>query len=174
MRVYLSLGSNLGRSVANLLAARDALAETDGVRVLLESECYETDPVGVEDQPAFVNAALEVETNLGPSELLDRIKDIEGRLGRVPTGRWGPRAIDIDIVLWGDMVMDSEPLTLPHKEFRNRAFVLMPLAEIAPEAIDPVTGSSVAELAAQTDPAGVRRLGRMSEFTCTRDESGGH
>lgn len=165
MCIYLSLGSNQGRREANLCAARDALDAIDGLQVTVESDCYETDPVGVEDQPAFLNVVLGVETSLGPLELLDRVKNIERRLGRVPSVRWGPRVIDIDVVLWGDVVMDSEKLTLPHKEFRNRAFVLIPLAEIAPDAIDPVTGTSVAELAARVDASGVRRLGRISELT---------
>ncbi|HIJ73933.1 MAG TPA: 2-amino-4-hydroxy-6-hydroxymethyldihydropteridine diphosphokinase [Candidatus Hydrogenedentes bacterium] len=154
MRVHLSLGSNVGDRKANLEAALDALGQLDGVRVTARSSCYETEPVGVVDQPAFLNMAAEVETVLEPLELYEAAKEIEKDLGREPTARWGPRTIDIDIVLWGDRVLESDRITLPHREFRNRAFVLAPLAEIAPDAIDPVTGETVAALAARPQAQG--------------------
>ena len=116
-------------------------AET-GIVVLRESRVYETEPVGDVDQGAFLNMAVAVETTLAPLEFLDRAQAIESRHGRVPTRRWGPRMIDIDIVLWNDMVMETERLTIPHPEFRKRAFVLVPLAEIAPDAVDPSTNGS--------------------------------
>lgn len=154
MRVYLSLGSNEGCRRANLTAAIQALDAQDKVRVTARSRWYETEPVGKTDQPLFLNMAVEIETDLEPLELLHAIKAIEREGGRRPSDRWGPRPIDIDIVLWGDHVMDCEELTLPHKEFRRRAFVLVPLAEIAPETVDPVSGLTVAELAAQPEAQG--------------------
>lgn len=153
-RVQLSLGSNLGDRAAQLdaaLAALDTLPET---RLVGCSSVYETEPVGVVDQPAFLNACAEIETALPPLELLNAIKVVEKALGRVPAEKWGPRAIDIDIVLWGDCVMDDEPLRIPHPAFRNRAFVLTPLADIAPDAMDPETGLTVAELAQRPEAQG--------------------
>lgn len=162
MRVHLSLGSNLGDREANLRAAVAALAAMDGIAVVRASHCYETEPVGVREQPPFLNIALEVETAFEPLELLERIQELEHQLGRTSTFRWGPRSIDIDIVLWGARQVSTERLTIPHAEFRNRAFVLAPLTEIAPDAVDPVTGMTVAELAAQPGAHGrVERKERL-------------
>lgn len=132
MRVHLSLGSNVGDRAANLRAALRALQATEGVTLPRVSQCYETEPVDVTDQTAFVNLAAEIETVLGPLELLNVPKDIERRLGRKPSERWGPRTIDIDIILWESRVLETGGLTLPHKEFRYKAFVLAPLAELVP------------------------------------------
>lgn len=152
--VHLSLGSNVGDRRAMLRAAVDALDAADGVRVCKASSMYETAPVGGVPQPEFLNMAVEVETALAPLELLAAVKGIERKLGRVPSERWGPRAIDIDIVLWEDAVLDEPDLTVPHREFRRRAFVLAPLAEIAPDAVDPVTGATVSALAASDEARG--------------------
>ena len=148
-RVHLSLGSNLGARETALAGALDALAGLPGTRVVRVSPVYETAPVGEVDQPPFLNLCAEIETDCAPLELLEAIKVLEGRLGRVPSRRWGPRSIDIDIVLWGDRLVREAALMVPHPEFRNRAFVLRPLADIAPEAVDPETGRCVAELAAE-------------------------
>ena len=146
-RVWLSLGSNLGDRGANLVEAVTALAQCPGIDVIATSSVYETEPVGETDQPPFYNMAVEIETDLTPLELLNAVKSVETQLGRQPTYRWGPRVIDIDLILWGQRQWESEELTLPHREFRNRAFVLQPLADIASDAVDPVTGMTVAELA---------------------------
>ena len=147
MYVQLSLGSNLGDRVSALRMAVQALAAVDSVELRTHSHCYETEPIGIRDQPAFLNMAVEIETELEPLELLKAVKNIEQQLGRKKTTHWGPREIDIDIILWGATVFHSDTLSLPHKEFRQRAFVLVPMAEIAPEAIDPVTGVTIEQLA---------------------------
>lgn len=153
-KVHLSLGSNLGDRQDNVLAAVLGLDQMDGVTVVAVSKGYETVPVGVADQPVFVNAAVTIETVLEPLELLESVKALEKRIGRRNTERWGPRVVDIDIVLWESLVLTDATLRVPHPEFRNRAFVLEPLAEIAPDAIDPETGHTVATLAQQPDLAG--------------------
>ena len=129
---YLGLGSNVGDRRTALQAAADALAAR-GVRVLASSSTYDTDPVGeVLDQPAFLNCCLRIETELGPEELLDLAKEIEAQLGRDLEGgvRHGPRPIDIDLLLLGDLAYESERLTLPHEQATSRRFVLIPLLEL--------------------------------------------
>jgi 2-amino-4-hydroxy-6-hydroxymethyldihydropteridine diphosphokinase len=131
---YLGLGSNQGDRLANLRAARDAL-ERRGIQVLASSSVYETAPQGeVTDQPDFLNACVRIRTRLGPEELLDVCKEVERELGRVAGGaRHGPRPIDVDVLLLGDLVHRSERLTLPHAEVTARRFVLEPLLELDPE-----------------------------------------
>lgn len=154
MRVHLSLGTNLGDRARNLCDALQALAQVAGVQILIVSPVYETEPVGVCDQPAFYNLAVEIETDLPPLELLNAVKQLETQLGREATYPWGPRLIDIDLVLWGNLVLSFERLTLPHPEFRERAFVLAPLRDIAPDTVDPVTGMTVRQLADQPNVLG--------------------
>lgn len=162
MRIHLSLGSNVGDRISHLRSALEALDRWEGVRVTAVSQVYETEPVGKTDQRAFLNLAAEIETDLDPLELLNAAKAIERAGGRVPGERWGPRPIDIDIVLWSSRVWESETLTLPHPAFRERAFVLAPLAEIAADAVDPVTGLTVAQLAARPEVQGrVERKGPL-------------
>jgi 2-amino-4-hydroxy-6-hydroxymethyldihydropteridine diphosphokinase len=154
-RVLLSLGSNVGERARTIRAAIEAIGELEDTRVCAVSHGYESEPWGVADQPLYLNVAAEIETVLSPLELLNAVKAIERRLGRVPGGlKWGPRVIDIDLVLWGDAEVSSPELTLPHPEFRRRAFVLEPLAEIAGAAVDPVTGLTVAELARRPEVEG--------------------
>lgn len=159
-KVYLGIGSNLGNREENIRKALSILDEADGITVRTVSSCYETEPVGpVSGQDDFYNVAAEIETTLGPKELLSRANSVEQRLGRVRGERWGPRTIDIDILLWEDMVVDEDELTIPHPEMTRRAFVLTPLAEIAPDAIHPTAQRSIAELASQLDDEHrVRRL----------------
>jgi len=131
---YLGLGSNVGDRRANLQAATDMLGE-HGVTVLASSSTYDTDPVGeVLDQPSFLNACLRIETELGPEELLDACKAVERALGRAQPGegyvRHGPRPIDVDLLLLGDLRYTSERLTLPHEQVLARRFVLIPLLEL--------------------------------------------
>lgn len=148
MHVYLSLGSNLGDRKANLDQAIERLGALPGIRLAAVSDYIETEPVGPPDQPWFYNAAAAIDTNLEPQDLLTALKHVENALGRKPAERWGPRLIDIDIILWGERTIVEQGLEVPHPEFRQRAFVLEPLAQIAPDARDPITGQTVAELAA--------------------------
>jgi len=143
---YLGLGSNLGDRESNLKSAVEMLRVSGGILAVRASSFYETEPVGYVDQPGFLNAAAEVETTLSPEELLRLCHDIEDRLGRVRTIRWGPRTIDLDILLYGDRVIDTEDLTVPHPLMHEREFVLRPLSEIAPGLPHPRLGKTVGEL----------------------------
>lgn len=131
-RAYIGVGSNLGDRLANLVAAVEKLRGQAGVRVLRCSHLYETEPVGVADQPWFLNGVLEIETDLGPWELLSTLKRIERELGRQPGRRWGERLIDLDLLLYGDQPVAEKDLSVPHPEMWSRLFVLIPLAELAP------------------------------------------
>ena len=158
---YLGLGSNVGDRRANLQAATDALGAR-AVRVLASSSTYDTDPVGeVLDQPAFLNACLRIDTELGPEDLLDACKAVEHELGRDLEGgvRHGPRPIDVDLLLLGDVVHTSERLRLPHEQATSRRFVLIPLLELDFELRTP-DGTHLSDcLAALPVDEGVRREG---------------
>ncbi len=164
--VHLSLGSNLGNRAENLRRALAALDALDGVRVTAVSNCHETLPWGEADQPMFLNLAVEIGTVLAPPELLNTVKRVETEMGREPGARWSARLIDIDLVLWMDRIFDDGTLCLPHRHFRERAFVLRPLAEIAPDAVDPVTGTAVSALAGRFagPDAGVVCLGPLGQL----------
>jgi 2-amino-4-hydroxy-6-hydroxymethyldihydropteridine diphosphokinase len=134
VRAYIGLGSNLGEREATLREALTRLSELDGVAVVAVSSFRETDPVGNADQPRFVNAAAELETTLGPRELLDRLLEVERSLGRDRTReeRWGPRTVDLDLLLYGDETVGEPGLEVPHPRLAERAFVLEPLVELDP------------------------------------------
>jgi 2-amino-4-hydroxy-6-hydroxymethyldihydropteridine diphosphokinase len=135
---YLSLGSNLGDRSQHLEDAIRLLQQPD-LTVLRRSSLYETEPRDLRDQPWFLNLVLEIETALFPMQLFSRIQKVEGRLGRKRLADKGPRTIDIDIVLFGSVVMDTPALTIPHPRVQNRRFVLEPLAELSPDLRHPVT-----------------------------------
>ncbi len=137
VRVYLGLGSNQGNRATLLEDALARLEASARVRVTKRSSLYETAPVGVTDQPWFLNLVVEVETVLDPPHLLDLVLAVERGLGRVRTQRWGPRTVDIDILLFGTVQMQTPSLTIPHPEMTRRRFVLEPLLEIAPDAALP-------------------------------------
>lgn len=143
--VHIGVGSNLGDRAANCRRAVEMLAER-GVRARKRSSLYETEPWGVRDQPRFLNMALEAETDLPPRDLLRTLKEIELAMGRTETGRYGPRIIDLDILLYGSLVLNEPGLRIPHPLMHQRSFVLDPLSEIAPEAVHPVLGKTVEEL----------------------------
>jgi 2-amino-4-hydroxy-6-hydroxymethyldihydropteridine diphosphokinase len=134
-RVYVGLGSNLGDREAALRSAIELLGREPGVAVRAVSTFRETDPVGVTEQPRFLNAVAELETAVPPRELLDRLLAIERELGRERTAerRWGPRAIDLDLLLYGDDVIDEQGLRVPHPRLAERRFVLEPLEELDPD-----------------------------------------
>lgn len=157
--IYLGLGSNLGERTNNLIAALKALAPY--VIVEAVSSLYETDPVGPQDQQDFHNAVCRANTSLAPPELLAAVKQIERDVGRVQARHWGPRMIDIDILLYGDKIVTEPDLRIPHQELVNRAFVLVPLAELAADVRHPSQGKTVAELLASVDPSGVRLLAEV-------------
>jgi 2-amino-4-hydroxy-6-hydroxymethyldihydropteridine diphosphokinase len=134
-RAYIGLGSNLGDREATLTEALRRLGAVDGIAVVAVSSFRETDPVGVPDQPRFVNAAAELETSLRPHDLLDRLLEVERALGRdrAQEERWGPRTVDLDLLLYGDETVDEPGLEIPHPRLAERAFVLEPLLELDSE-----------------------------------------
>ena len=142
--VFIALGSNLGDREANLRDAQAAMAPA--VTIDVRSSVYETRPQYVTDQPPFLNMVVRGTTGLGPKALLGRLKKIETNLGRRPSRRFGPRLIDLDILYYGDKVFNDEVLILPHPRIAERAFVLLPLAEIAPRHRHPVTQRTTAEM----------------------------
>jgi 2-amino-4-hydroxy-6-hydroxymethyldihydropteridine diphosphokinase len=147
-RAYVGLGANLGDRAAMLRAALEQLAAEPGIELVAVSAFRETDPVGVADQPRFLNAAAAVETDLGPRVLLDRLLGIERRLGRTRAGpRFGPRTIDLDLLLYGDEQVDEPGLELPHPRLHERLFALEPLAELDPELVVPGRGPLAAIVA---------------------------
>ena len=152
----LGLGSNIGDKAGNIARALELLAREGDVRVVRSSAYYRTAPWGVEDQDWFVNACAAVETDLKPLELLDRCLGVEHEMGRVRDKRWGPRLIDVDILTYRDEAIDSARLNVPHPLIEQRAFVLAPLADIAPGQI--IRGRTVRELLAVADAAGLARL----------------
>jgi 2-amino-4-hydroxy-6-hydroxymethyldihydropteridine diphosphokinase len=134
---YIGLGTNLGDRAANLERALRELAGTPGIRMRRTAAVYETAPVGRTDQDWFLNTVAEIETPLAPQALLKELQAIESRLGRVRRERWGPRVIDLDILLYGDRMIDEPGLQVPHPRLTERAFAVVPLAEIAPEVMLP-------------------------------------
>jgi 2-amino-4-hydroxy-6-hydroxymethyldihydropteridine diphosphokinase len=152
--VYLALGTNLGDRPANLQAALASLPPA--VKVLELSPIYETPPWGVTDQPAFLNMVIRGKTSLAPLPLLVYLKHLETRLGRLPSVRYGPRKMDIDILFHDDVILNIPGLTIPHPRLHERAFVLVPLADLAPGLIHPVFGQTILQLLEQVDSTGVK------------------
>ncbi len=148
-RIFLGLGSNLGERIANIKRAFTLLGAVSGLRLVRASSLIETAPVGYTDQPDFINAVVEIETSMEPGILLSAIQGIEKQMGREKTIRFGPRIIDIDILLFGDRVIDGPGLTIPHPRMHERAFVLGPLSEIAPEVMHPVLKQRIADILAR-------------------------
>jgi 2-amino-4-hydroxy-6-hydroxymethyldihydropteridine diphosphokinase len=154
----IGLGSNLGDRRATLEGAIAALAASPGVDVRRVSSFRETEPVGgPPGQGTYLNAAAVLETRLDPVELLHILQAIETRFGRVRTVRWGERTLDLDLLLFDNRIIQSPELTVPHPRLADRRFVLEPLAEVAPDAIEPRTGRTVSELLEELDRVGGRR-----------------
>jgi 2-amino-4-hydroxy-6-hydroxymethyldihydropteridine diphosphokinase len=143
--VYLGIGSNIGDRENNCLKAIE-LMEERGLKVTRRSSMCETEPWGVKDQPAFINMAVEAETDISPRGLLMLLKKIENEAGRRPGRRWGPRVLDIDILLYDNLQVAEDDLSIPHPLMHKRVFVLEPLAEIAPDRVHPVLRKTIKQL----------------------------
>jgi 2-amino-4-hydroxy-6-hydroxymethyldihydropteridine diphosphokinase len=151
--IYLALGTNLGERLDNLRTALSAFAPQ--IRIQEESRVYETEPWGYADQPAFLNMVVRAGTDLSPRDLLGRLKELEASLGRIPGFRNGPRLIDLDILFYDNLRLDIPGLVIPHPRLHERAFVLVPLADVAPDLLLPALGRSVAQIVETLDVQGV-------------------
>ncbi|MDR2708197.1 MAG: 2-amino-4-hydroxy-6-hydroxymethyldihydropteridine diphosphokinase [Nitrososphaerota archaeon] len=162
-KAVLALGSNVGDRAQNMQKALEMLTDSADINILNKSKLYETDPVGYADQEKFYNAAIFVETALNPFDLYLKIKDIENTLGRKTTFRWGPRVIDIDIIAYEGCTINTKGLTLPHKEYMQRAFVLQPLSDM-PDAVE-VTGLTMSliekMICCANDANGIKCIGTL-------------
>ena len=143
---YIGFGSNIGNRLAYIQSAIHTLSETEGITLQKTSSIYTTDPIGYESQAQFLNGVAAIQTSLSPLSLLHTLKDIEAAIGRKHRIRWGPREIDLDILIYGDLYLQTEKLVIPHPEMHLRGFVLVPLAEIAPDLVHPVFQKSIQTL----------------------------
>lgn len=143
---YIGFGSNIGDRLAHIQNAIHALSKTEGITLQKISSVYKTDPVGYEAQAEFLNGVVAIQTSLSPFSLLHTLKDIETEVGRQHRIHWGPREIDLDILIYGDLCLQTEKLVIPHSEMHLRRFVLVPLAEIAPDVVHPVFQETVQTL----------------------------
>ncbi len=161
--VFLALGTNQGDRIESLRSSLKLLGGK--VEIIRQSSVYETAPAYVLDQAPFLNMVVEGRTVLDPQALLRSVKDVERQVGRTPSVRWGPRVIDIDILLYGDRTWSLPDLTIPHPRLHERPFVLVPLAEIAPDLVPPGFDISVADLARKAPPVGdvLARVGQLEE-----------
>jgi 2-amino-4-hydroxy-6-hydroxymethyldihydropteridine diphosphokinase len=161
-RAYVGIGSNLGDREFLVRKAVAMLRDLPRTSVIRVSSLYDTDPVGDVDQPAFLNAVAWVETDLSPRELLWHLHLAEQRMGRVRAQRWGPRSIDLDLLFHGDATVDEPDLQVPHPEAHRRAFVLLPLQELDPDFVHPVTKEPIRKMIRKLDPnPAVRKGGRF-------------
>jgi 2-amino-4-hydroxy-6-hydroxymethyldihydropteridine diphosphokinase len=160
-KVIIGVGSNLGDRVYNCIIALKEISAF--AKIVTVSSAYETEPVGNEDQPDFINCAAEIETALPPLDLLKRVREVEEKLGRVRDTRWGQRTIDIDIIFYDDLTLDTADLKLPHPQAHLRRFVLEPVSEITPGKIHPGYGVTVRELCENLgDGKSVKKVGAPS------------
>jgi 2-amino-4-hydroxy-6-hydroxymethyldihydropteridine diphosphokinase len=155
--VYLALGSNLGDRLANLKQAIDSL--TPQMEVKAKSSVYETPPWGYEDQPKFLNQVVKAKTYLDPEPLLKHLKRLEVALGRQTSFPNGPRLIDMDILFYDELILNTSSLVIPHPRLQERGFVLLPLMELSPDLIHPLSKKSIREMTAQCDLGGIKKFG---------------
>lgn len=160
MRAGISLGSNLGDRLGTIRRASLMLKEKD-ISIVASSDVFETEPWGVKDQPRFLNACLLVETEASPRDLMLKLQSIEIELGRVTRFRWGPREIDIDIIFLDDLEVREDDLVIPHPDMHNRAFVLLPLSQVAPKWVHPLLGKNVQEMEMQIPKSGILRISKL-------------
>lgn len=153
----IALGSNLGESQAILDSAVQLLDQTPGIELLAKSSWYRTKAVGP-PQPDYLNGCVLLQVQMSPQQLLATLLEIEAKFGRVRQERWGPRTLDLDLLLFDDIVLDTPHLQIPHPRIKERAFVLVPLAEIAPNWIEPVSGNAIAQLLHKVDSSEVHRI----------------
>lgn len=144
--VYIGFGSNIGDRLAHIQNAIHALSKTEGITLQKISSIYKTDPIGYEAQAEFLNGVAAIQTSLAPLSLLHTLKNIETAIGRKHRIRWGPREIDLDILIYGDLCLQTEKLVIPHPEMHLRRFVLAPLAEVAPDLVHPVLKGTIQTL----------------------------
>ncbi|NWF52525.1 MAG: 2-amino-4-hydroxy-6-hydroxymethyldihydropteridine diphosphokinase [Nitrospirae bacterium] len=142
---YIGIGSNLGNRKNNCLRAIE-LIKKNGIIIRKLSSMYKTEPWGIKDQPYFLNMAIEIETELNPIELLKILKNIENKIGRKESFKWGPRIIDLDILLFNNLIFKEDSLEIPHPLMHKRNFVLLPLCEIAPDRIHPLLKKKISDL----------------------------
>ncbi|PSB07951.1 2-amino-4-hydroxy-6-hydroxymethyldihydropteridine diphosphokinase [filamentous cyanobacterium CCP2] len=153
----IALGSNLGDSLSILKAALQVLAETPGIQVEAQSPVYQTVAVGP-PQPDYLNLCALLSTSLIPQSLITQLLETEAQFGRVRRERWGPRLLDIDLLLFDDLILSQPGLDIPHPRMAQRAFVLVPLSDIAPSWVEPVSQQTIAELVQQVDCSGVKLM----------------
>ena len=153
----IALGSNLGDSLAILEAAIETLDRIPGIKVILVSSWYQTKAIGP-PQPDYVNGCILVQVEQEPHSLLEILSNIEKQFGRIRQQKWGPRTLDLDLLLYDDLILETSTLQIPHPRMRERAFVLAPLAEIVPRWVEPVSGKTIEELVKAVDCAGVNLL----------------
>ena len=156
---YIGLGSNLGDRLSNLQGAIDRLNRAEGIAVTAVSHVYETAPIGGPEQPDYLNAAIAIETDRDAGEVMEICLTVEKTMDRTRTVRWGPREIDIDILLYGTLCIESERLTIPHPRMHERAFVLIPLADIDGHIEHPVLKKTVSIMLEDADRTGIRKVG---------------
>ncbi|MFH0777018.1 MAG: 2-amino-4-hydroxy-6-hydroxymethyldihydropteridine diphosphokinase [Candidatus Eisenbacteria bacterium] len=162
MKVFVGIGSNLGEKERNIRRAVDELSAMPFTKLITVSSLYDSEPVGDVEQPGFVNAVALIESDLPPARLLWNLMLIEKRMGRVRTVRWGPRPIDLDILLYGKSLIEEHGLSIPHPEMEKRAFVLIPLLEIEPDLVHPRTKEPMKKLLRKLKPhCSVKRKGRF-------------
>ncbi|MGB3511883.1 MAG: 2-amino-4-hydroxy-6-hydroxymethyldihydropteridine diphosphokinase [Microcoleaceae cyanobacterium] len=153
----IGLGSNLGESMSILQNAIQTLSEIPGITLNTYSSWYRTKPIGPE-QPDYINGCALLKVELTPHKVLEILLDIEQQFKRVRLEHWGPRTLDLDLILYNDLILDTPNLQIPHPRMRERAFVLVPLAEIAPNWIDPVSGKAIAKLLEEVECSGVSKF----------------
>ena len=164
--VYLGLGSNLDDPKANLCEVVEKLSARPDVRVIRLSSLYLTTPIGFADQPDFLNAVAVIETDLSPADMHAYARDVEDQMGRTRNFLWGPRVIDVDLLLWDSEEICTPDLTIPHPRMLERAFVLQPLSEVAPDLVLP-DGRRVQDVLDQLGDQGVVRLPETDQWQCT-------